>query len=182
MERLKRYLFALILACLLSAPVGLLGGASTLEWDSRLDALGVALVPAEDCEAGCWKLITARYEDDQQSGGNHNIYARLYNESGDMIAGVPWVVSWPDGNVTIYSKAPPEWADFPIFACYLPDTQRGAYSAYAGDDPTRSDVVQNMGLPACYHVNFRLEWQYQPATAPCVGCIPRAYLPFLRAQ
>lgn len=169
----------LILLLLLVAPVALLDAAPALDWDSRLTEIGVTLTPAQECSGGCWKLITARYEDDQESGGNHNIFTRLYSESGDIIAGAPWHVRWPDGNITVYSKAPPEWADFPIFDCYFPDRERGAYSAYAGDDPLKSDTVSGMGLPACFHVNYRLEWQFQVA-APCTSCTPRAYLPFAR--
>lgn len=153
--------------------LGLTASAPLLEWDSRLDEIGVTLQPAQSCAEGCWRLITARYEDDQQSGGNHNIWARLYGESGEMLAGAPWHVAWPDGDITIFTKAPPEWADFPIFDCYFPDREKGAYRAYAGDDPARSDVVEGMGLPACLHVNYRLEWQWQPA----MNLEPRLWLP-----
>lgn len=170
MVTVRAYALALVLLLLALVP------ALALEWDSRLDEVGVTLLPAQDCSGGCWKLITARYEDDQQSGGNHNVWTRLYGESGEMIAGAPWHVAWPDGNVTIYTKAPPEWADFPIFDCFLPDRERGAYRAYAGDDPAKSDIVDGMGLPACLHVNYRLEWQYE-VSAPCTSCTPRAYLP-----
>ena len=86
---MRRFVFALALCLLFGAPVGFLGAAPRLEWDERLDALGVTLQPALDCSGGCWKLIAARYEDDQQSGGNHNIFARIFDESGDMVAGAP---------------------------------------------------------------------------------------------
>lgn len=176
---LNRFCLVLLLLLLLIAPAGSLQGAGALEWDERFPGLGVTLEPAEECSTGCWRLITGRYEDVDESGLNHNVYSRLYNEAGDMVAGAPWHVAWPDGNVTIYSKAPPEWADFPIFACYNPTNGPGPYRAYAGDDEARSDRVVGIGLPQCQHVNFRFEWRYQPAAAPCTGCVPRAYLPLV---
>jgi hypothetical protein len=177
MGNVRAFCPTLCLLLLLLAPVALLDAAPVLDWDSRLSGLGVTLAPAQDCSGGCWRLITARYEDEQESGGNHNLFSRLYDGQGDMIAGAPWHTAWPGGNVTIYTKAPPEWSDFPIFDCFLPDREQGAYSAYAGDDPAKSDIVEHMGLPACYHVNYRLEWQYQASIAPCTGCTPRGFLP-----
>lgn len=143
-----------------------LSPAFAADWDPRLDALHVSLTAAADCSQGCWRLITARYEDVDESGLNHNVYSRLYDESGSMIAGAPWHVAWPDGDITIYSKAPPEWADFPIFACYNPANGPGPYYAYAGDNIDQSDVVRGLGLPQCQHVNFRLEWQWTREEPP----------------
>lgn len=145
-------------------------------WDPRLDPLGVSLTSAQECSDGCWRLITAQYEDVDESGLNHNVYARLYDEQGGLIAGAPWHVAWPDGDIAIYSKAPPEWADFPIFACYNPANGPGPYYSYAGDDSSKSDIVRGMGLPLCQHVNFRLEWQWQTT----MGLEPSLWLPLIR--
>lgn len=174
-------LFALILACLLSAPVGLLGATPALEWDERLGPLGVELVPAESCEAGCWKLISAQYLDEQQSQGLHHAFVKLLDEHGNQLADMPWHTFWPGGDVRIMSKPAPDWADFALFDCYFPDRERGAYSAFAGDNVAQSDQITGLGLPVCTHVSFRLTWQWQPPSAPCVGCIPRAYLPLMSA-
>jgi hypothetical protein len=179
--RAKRYLFALMLTCLLAAPVGLLGASISLDWDSRLDALGVALVPAESCEGGCWKLISAQYLDEQQSQGLHHIYIKLLDEHGNQLADTPWHVTWPGGNVRIMSKAAPDWSDFAMYDCYNTNTERGAYSAFAGDNVAQSETVTGLGLPFCIHNSFRLTWKWQPQGAPCVGCIPRAYLSLMSA-
>jgi hypothetical protein len=171
-------MFALLLIVLVAllVPAQALTKTPSLSWDERLDELGVTLQPATDCTNGCWRLITARLEDDQESGGNHNIFSRLYGESGDMIAGAPWHAAWPDGDIELFTKAPPEWADFPIFACYNPERGPGAYYAYAGSDQSKSDVVRGMGLPQCLHVNYRLEWQWQTPPEP----EQRLWLPLVR--
>jgi hypothetical protein len=179
--RAKRYLFALMLTCLLAAPVGLLGASISLDWDSRLDALGVALVPAESCEGGCWKLVSAQYLGEQQSQGLHHIYIKLLDEQGNQLADTPWHTFYSGGDVRIMSKAAPDWSDFAMYSCYFPDRERGAYSAFAGDNVAQSDRVTGLGLPVCTHVSFRLVWKWQPASAPCVGCVPRGYLPFTSA-
>jgi hypothetical protein len=133
-----------------------------LHWDPELNMLGVTHQPASTCSAGCWRLVYAEYEDDNESGGNHNIYSRLKDEQGNLLVDAPWHAAWPDGNIRLLTKPPWEWADFSIFACYFPDEGPGPYWAYAGDDASRSDRVYGMGLPACHHVNFRLVWQWQP--------------------
>lgn len=166
-------LILLGLLLLLVAPAQHAHSTPATTIDPRLAPLGVTVEAAQDCTGGCWRLISAQYEDVDESGLNHNIYAREYDEHGDMIAGAPWHVAWPDGDIPIFTKAPPEWSDFPIFACFNPERGPGPYYAYAGDDPSRSDVVKGMGLPQCQHVNFRLEWQWNPA----MSLEPRLWLP-----
>ncbi len=155
------WLSFILLLLPLTFPVHVHSNAAGLDWDPRLDALGVTRTPAENCTPGCWQLTSARYEDPGESGGTHHIYARLLLESGDAPAGLPWHVRFPDGDIRVLSKAAPEWADVPLFACYDPSTQTGAYRAYAGEQETQSDVVHGMGLPQCQHVNFRLIWQWR---------------------
>lgn len=154
-------------------------GAPALDWDPRLDPLGVRLEPAADCSGGCWRLVSAQYEDEQESAGLHHIWAKALDEQGNHIAGQEWRVFYPGDEIALVTKAPPEWADFAMFNCYFPDRERGAYSAYMGSDQTKSDVVSGMGLPACHHVSFRLIWQWQSGVAPCVECVPRGYLPIV---
>lgn len=176
---MKRSLSLLMLALfLLVAPLycSLVAQAQGVVWDPRLSELGVTLSPAQDTSQGYWQLISARYEDEQESQGLHHVFTRLYDEQGNMIAGAPWAVSWPDGSVTAYTKAPPEWADFPLWDCFFPNIERGAYSVYAGDDPARSETMAGLGLPACFHVSYRLEWRF---VSPCPSCVPRLWLPIV---
>lgn len=154
-------------------------GAPALEWDSRLDPLGVALEPAADCSGGCWRLVSAQYEDEQESAGLHHIWAKALDENGQELAGQEWRVLYPGNGFVLTTKAPPEWADFALFDCYNPDIERGAYSAYMGNDIAKSDAVSGLGLPQCIHNSFRLIWQWQSQVAPCTGCVPRGYLPIV---
>jgi hypothetical protein len=172
-----RALLAALLFLLLALFLLVPGQAAPLaDIDPRLHELGVIIEPAQNCASGCWRLITARYEDVDESGLNHNVYSRLYDEQGDMIAGAPWHVAWPDGDIAIYTKAPPEWADFPIFACFNPANGPGPYRAYAGPAQSQSDVLHGLGLPLCQHVNYRLEWQWQAS----MNLEPRLWLPVVR--
>ena len=70
-----------LIALLLVGPMGSRTALTQgpLAWDARLDGLRVSLQRAPDsaCTEGCWRLIEARYEDDQQSGGMHHVLAQL---------------------------------------------------------------------------------------------------------
>lgn len=153
--------------------------AQGLAWDPRLDSLGVTLEAAVECSGGCWKLISAQYLDEQESQGLHHLFVKLLDEQGNQLGDRPWIVFYPGGSVRVLSKSAPDWADFALFDCYLPDRERGAYSAFAGDDIAKSDIVSGLGLPACIHNSYRFVWQWQPPSAPCVGCVPKAFLPLV---
>ncbi len=152
-----------------------LAAAPLVEWDARLDGLGVTWQPAAGCSEGCWRLRSARLLDPDEGGGNHHVYVRLYR-AGNMVADLPFHVSWADGGDRALSKVPPEWADIPIWNCYYPENGAGPYRAFAGDSEAASDVVHGMGLPVCYHYSFQLEWEWAeadippPGTLPCTGC------------
>ncbi len=47
-----------------------------------------------------WRLIEARWEDEQQAGGKHHIYVDVLDESGNRLVGQPVTVWWGDGNYT----------------------------------------------------------------------------------
>jgi hypothetical protein len=138
-----------------------------LVWDVRLDELNVTRTAAADCSAGCWRLVEARYEDPDEAAGLHHVWGRALNEDGQQLAGQSWAVAWPGGSAALQTKAPGEWADFPMYASYDPfKGETGPYRAFAGADEARSDVVAGMGLPLKHHVNFRLVWQWQSQAQP----------------
>ncbi len=175
-------------------PLAATGAVPSLEWDPRLDDLNVTYRPAENCAQGCWRLISARFEDVDESNGLHHIWVKLLNADGEQMAGQPWHVAWPDGNQRLLSKAAPDWADFAMYAGYDPATGPGPYRAYAGDDEQRSDVVLGMGLPLKQHVSFRLVWQWAepgssvsptPSASPTPAGTPSpssAFLPIIVRQ
>jgi CRP-like cAMP-binding protein len=81
-------------------------------WDPRLDRLGVRV---EDSGAApgqqYWRLIDARWADEQESGGKHHIYVEVLDENGNRIVGHPVTVWWGDGSYTsgVEDKAPPDY-------------------------------------------------------------------------
>lgn len=81
-------------------------------WDPRLDRLGVRV---EDAPAApgqqYWRLIDARWADEQESGGKHHIYVEVLDENGNRIVGHPVTVWWGDGSYTngVEDKAPPDY-------------------------------------------------------------------------
>lgn len=139
----------------------------------------VSIAPAQDCSAGCW-TATVVFEDVGESGGNHNIYGRM-TINGESPAGLPWHVTYPNGDIRVLTKADPEWSDVPIFACFDPDIDTGPYSAYAGDTVAHSAVVRGMGLPQCQHVNFRTVWTWNGGGTPTPSPTPahRLWLPMV---
>jgi hypothetical protein len=174
MVTVRAYALALVLLLLAVVP------ALALEWDSRLDEVGVTLLPAQDASQGYWELVSAQYLDEQESQGLHHVFVKLLDEQGNQMAETPWNITYPGGSVRIMSKSAPDWADFAMYDCYFPDREHGAYTAFAGDTSTQSDAVFGMGLPVCLHNSFRLIWQRRPPAVPCAGCQPRAFLPLTR--
>jgi hypothetical protein len=167
----------LLLLLLLVAPPQQARSTPATEWDPRLDPLAITFQPAQDCSAGCWHLVEARYEDPEESAGLHHVWARGQGSDGTLLAGQEWHLAWPEGNLTLQTKPAPDWADSPLWRCYFPENGPGPYRAYMGSDEARSDVIGGMGLPACHHVSFRLTWQW--VDAPPMELEPRLWLPLL---
>jgi hypothetical protein len=150
------------------------GAQSGVEWDSRLNALNITYHPAGDCSQGCWKLVRAEYLDEGQSAGLHHVFAKTLNPAGHQIID-RFTVAWADGSVTVDTKAPPDWGDVALWDCYFPDQgEPGGYRAYAGLWESQSDSVRGLGLPYCWHVSFRLTWQWIPAGNPTPTPAPTA--------
>ncbi len=130
-------------------------------WDGRLDQLGVSVA-----EAGAgsgqtyWRLIDARWENEQEAGGKHHVYVEVLDESGQRITDQPVTVFWAGGGDTIRTenKPAPEYAsNYPMFKA------GNSYNAKVEGLP--SDVVQGMGLGTpdmrfyTIHTNFLLTFQ-----------------------
>lgn len=129
-------------------------------WDSRLDALNITYHPATDCSAGCWRLVSAEYLDEGQSAGLHHAFARTLDAAGNQIVD-RFTVGWSEGSVTVETKPPPDWGDVALWDCYFPNQgEAGGYRAWAGIWEANSDTVEGLGLPYCWHVSYRLTWQW----------------------
>jgi hypothetical protein len=189
--RLRSRLFMIVVCCMVGGWVTTRQEVALLPpvLDPRLAPLNVTYRPATNCVNGCWRLVSAMFEDTSESGGSHHIFVRLLTATGEAPANLAWHAAYPDNDVRIMTKAAPEWADFPLYAEYDPDEgETGPYYAYAGDMLSTSDSVWGMGLPERQHVSFRLIWQWAtpepltptPDNAPCSGCEIMSYLPLIQ--
>ncbi len=94
-------------------PVVVAAAAPSRIWDPRLDQLGVYVEDAPVSPGQqYWRIVEAKWGDEQESGGKHHIYVEVVDESGNRIVGQPVTVYWGDGNATIPTedKAPPDYA------------------------------------------------------------------------
>lgn len=142
----------------------------------------VSITPAQDCSAGCWRLASAEYLDEGQSGGLHHIFAKTLDAGGNQIVD-RFTVAWADGSVTVATKPPPDWGDVALFDCFFPDQNEiGGYETWAGIWRANSDVVSGLGLPYCQHVSYKLTWRWSnggetPTPTPTPQWAHKLYLP-----
>jgi len=143
---------------------------SGIVWDPRLSGTGEdtlgghghddGLGPVGWCGSSArphWGLTEALFESDEdnESGGNHNIYIEVLDESGARIVGQEVIVSNGVESWSIFTedKPPPEYAaNYPMWG-------GNVYSVLVAGD---SDMVFNMRMPNNHHVNFLLTFQRIP--------------------
>lgn len=137
-----------------------------LEWDSRLDAMGVRLVRAQP-PAGetCYRLVKAKWFNEMESQGRHHIFVDVLDEGGQRIIGQRVIVS--NGGQTVLvteDKPPPELScNMPMFAVL------GSYSCQVEGI---SDAVTGMGMGSAeaptfaLHTSFELTFQREEAGPP----------------
>jgi len=139
------------------APLELPSG-DEVEWDWRLDALNVAVEPAQ-VEAGLmyWKLVRAIYQGPGESNDTHQIVYTVVNERNEPVEYQKVKQGWSDGETEAITNERGE-ARIPLWLGYAPDRDEcGAYSAWVEGLP--SDRVVGLGLPAKRHVSFLLTWR-----------------------
>ena len=130
-------------------------------WDGRLDQLGVTLAMV-NVEPGqqYWRLVEARWADENEAGGRHHISVTVLAENGARIVGQPVVVRWADGQEVRPTEDKP--ADEPSYNFQMYAAGQ-AYTAYIDGLP--SDSVAGMGLGTIaqrtwkYHTSFFLTFQ-----------------------
>ena len=133
--------------------------------DPRLGPLGVKAVSTPNAK---WVLVSALYEDENQSGGNHNIYFLVQDASGKPMPNVRVFVDFPQDpsdphQPIMHLTDASGQANEPINANLDIHLLNGPYWAYI-ENPNQSDKVTGMGLPEHHHVNFRLT--FAPASVP----------------
>ncbi|MDH7484906.1 MAG: cyclic nucleotide-binding domain-containing protein [Anaerolineae bacterium] len=116
--------------------------APARSWDGRLDQLGVGVQEASVAPGQpYWKLVEARWADEKEAQGKHNIYVNVLDESGQRIIGQPVVIAWRDGKDVkpTEDKPEPEYSfNFNMYATL------GSYNVYIEGLP--SDVLVGAGL------------------------------------
>ena len=132
---------------------------SPVDWDPRLDALGVCLEPAGADAA--WRLVKAEFWDEQRSEGRHHIYVRMVRANGEPAPGIPCVADWvgrhpdqlPVRGTTDFSGE----TNLPMFVSFDPTLKNGIM--FATVEGAKADVVRGMGLPFNHHVCFVLTYR-----------------------
>jgi len=146
----------------LSATVTVTGAPppDNLEWDPRLDPLGVRLTRTTAAQG--WRLIVAKFQDENESSGNHHIYFKILNANGTPAAGVKLIVDWngragSDQPAVVVTDGNGE-ANCALWSILHLALKDGPYYTFVKDAP--SDRVSGMGLPENRHVNFLLTFRY----------------------
>ena len=130
--------------------------------DGRLSLLGIKIAPASvPVGQPYWRLIDARWEDGQQSGGKHSIYIEVLDATGNRALGQRVVVEWAGGSASLVVKdvPPPELSvNFPMY------NTLGSYSVRVLGLP--SDRISGLGLGTieapnftvhtCFYLTFRM--------------------------
>lgn len=133
----------------------------TFIWDERLTQRGAYVLPTGAAQ-GAWRLMSARWLDEQASAGRHHIYIEILDAAGNRVTGVPVRITWDGGETTVTTEAKPGEPYAANFAMYA---LAPAYSA----QPAQGDLVGGMGLgsieqPAyAIHTSYELIWQWVPA-------------------
>jgi hypothetical protein len=149
--------------------------APTLELDPRLASQANVRVqlaqPAPDTKY--WKLISAQFQDPDESGGNVNIVVFVQDERGAAIPGQRVFQKFP-GDRAPGTTDERGHIEFPMSgdSSYAPDRgENGPYSIEIDGLP--NDQVLGMGLPLRRHVQYVLTYrralfspQATPAPAP----------------
>jgi hypothetical protein len=132
------------------------GGGNSSRWDPRLDELGVKLTKAQSQGQPTYRLVSAIYQDDSESGGTHHVFIEVLDERGQRIIGQPVVMAWADGKSTMTTEDKP----YPEYAANAPlygPMDQGTYKVYVDGAP--SDTISGLGLPGNHHVNYLLTFQ-----------------------
>ncbi len=73
-------------------------------WDSRLDWIGVRFLPWPDTSKPVWKLVDARWLDEEEASGNCSIFVKVLDVDGTPLAGMVFRVSRDGGLDLVTTK------------------------------------------------------------------------------
>mgnify|MGYP001821045601 FL=1 len=137
----------------------------TRSLDGRLTLLGVHVEPVSVSQGQpYWRLVKARWTDEQESRGKHSIYVEVLDADGSRALGQRVVVEWASGSASLVVKdsPPPEsGVNFPMY------NTLGSYAVRVLGYP--SDRVGGLGLGTieapnftvhtCFYLTFRLAYR-----------------------
>ncbi len=137
-----------------------------IDWDARLDAIGVKLSPANASQA--WRITSARYLDQNESAGKQHVYLKVLGANGNPVAGTKLVIDWNgrsfwDQPAVVTTDAKGE-ANCPLWSAYNPAITAGPYFVYVKG--AESDRITGLGLPNGQKVSFQLTYQWSTGTTP----------------
>lgn len=143
--------------------------APSLNIDPRLaKELGVAvrvLSPAPGSKY--WKLISAQYQDPEESGGGVNIVCFVQDARGNPLPGTRVILRTSAGDTATQTTDERGHCDHPMGAgsSFAPDRgERGPLTVFVEGLP--SDDVNGMGLPLRRHVQYILTWRQAVSAEP----------------
>jgi hypothetical protein len=107
-----------------------------------------------------WRLIKARWQDENESGNDHTIYVEVLDENGGRLVGHPVEYRWPEGIQIINTEDKPAYeypSNFPMYGTL------GSYGVRVGGLPSETIVGLGMGSAEYrdvkLHTNFFLTFQ-----------------------
>jgi len=135
-----------------------------LEWDSRLDDLGVQLVRAQPAAGEtCFRLVKAKWLNEAEAGGRHHIYVDVLDEEGQRIIGQRVTVAYGDQTVFLVTEDKP----YPELSCNMP--MYAVLGTYRCQVEGVSDAVTGLGMGSAelprykLHTCFELTFQREQA-------------------
>lgn len=157
-----------------------------VQWDTRLTAMHASIAPVVGLTPGkaYWKIISAQYQDETQSGGNHNLYYTVLDERGMPAPNVPIVQDWEGREPNDIPS--PRYTDangtnnFGLYGGPVgwdPNKVPGPYTGWVGDPDLKGRNLTGIsgekfvgaGLPMNRHVNFIVTWRKTTAGGTIVA-------------
>ena len=154
-------------------------------WDTRLDEIcGLQLVDLAGTVApgqGYWRLKSATYEDQTESGGNHHIYVRAQDAGGNPIENQRFFVTYPYNSTSINENVcvqtgSPGWTcadtkgfgggldnffgNIPMWATCPPGGCHGAFNAFISSSTSPAGLIG----PSDAVIGM---WMTNPRATPC---------------
>lgn len=135
----------------------------SLEWDPRLDAMGIQVVRAQPAAGErCYRLVKAKWLNEAEAGGRHHIYVDVLDEAGQRLTGQRVLVTYGGQTVPLITEAKP----YPELSCNFP--MYAVLGTYSCQVEGVSDVVTGLGMGSAelkykLHTCFELTFQREQA-------------------